>query len=64
MAESEIVFIVRELPEGGYGARAMAHSIFTQAESVDELCTMIDDAVRCHFEPESSVPFILVNLQK
>ena len=51
MAETEIIFTVSESPEGGYEARALGHSIFTQAETMDELKTMVQDAVRCHFEP-------------
>ena len=48
---SEIIFIVEESPEGGYEARAVGHSVFTEAETMDELKSMIQDAVRCHFEP-------------
>lgn len=51
MAENEIIFAVEESPEGGYEARALGHSIFTHAESLDELRMMVRDAVSCHFEP-------------
>jgi hypothetical protein len=50
MAESEIIFSVDESPEGGYEARALGHSIFTQADSLEELKTMIRDAVAAHFD--------------
>lgn len=50
MADSEIIFAVEELPEGGYEARALGHSIYTQADSLEELKGMVQDAVRCHFE--------------
>ncbi len=50
MKDSEIIFSVEESAEGGYEARALGHSIFTQAESMDELREMVRDAVRCHFE--------------
>ena len=46
----EIVFIVEESQDGGYFARSVNHSIFTQGDSIPELKTMINDAVRCHFE--------------
>ncbi|HAQ19900.1 MAG TPA: 2-oxoisovalerate dehydrogenase [Prolixibacteraceae bacterium] len=46
----EIVFIVEESQDGGYFARAVNHSIFTQGDTIPELKTMISDAVRCHFE--------------
>jgi hypothetical protein len=47
---AEIVFSVEESPEGGFEARALGHSIFTQAETVEELRVMVQDAVRCHFD--------------
>lgn len=50
MAESEIIFTVQDSPEGGFEARALGHSIFTQADSLDELKEMLRDAVRCHFD--------------
>lgn len=45
---SEIVFLVEEAPEGGFTARALGESIFTQAESFDDLREAVRDAVRCH----------------
>jgi len=50
MADSEVIFAVTESPEGGYEARALGHSIFTEADTLDELRTMVRDAVRCHFD--------------
>ncbi len=47
----EVIFVVEESPEGGYEARAVGHSVFVEAETLDELRTRIQDAVRCHFEP-------------
>ena len=52
MAESEIIFLVEESPEGGYEARALGYSIFTEADTMDELKEMVRDAVRCHFDDE------------
>ncbi len=49
MAETEIVFSVLESAEGGYEARALGHSIHTQAETLAELKEALKDAVRCHF---------------
>lgn len=48
--EKEIIFLVEEEAEGGYTAAALGHPIFTEAESLDKLKTMIQDAVNCHFE--------------
>lgn len=50
MAASEIIFIVDESPEGGYEARALGQSIYTQADTFDALKEMVRDAVHCHFE--------------
>jgi len=50
MRQSEIIFSVQESPEGGFQARALGFSIFTEADTLDELKTMIRDAVSCHFE--------------
>jgi len=34
---TEIIFLVEDDPEGGYVARALGESIFTQADSIQEL---------------------------
>lgn len=52
MTSNEIIFLVEEAPEGGYTARALGYSIFTEAETWDELKEAAQDAVRCHFEGE------------
>lgn len=46
---SEIIFSVEDAPEGGYTARAVGVSIFTEAETLDELRGAVRDAVDCHF---------------
>lgn len=53
---NEITFIVQEDEAGGFCARAVGHSIFTEADSREELEEMVRDAVRCHFEPEQPAP--------
>jgi predicted RNase H-like HicB family nuclease len=62
MTESEIIFNVQESPEGGYEARAPGHSICTQADTLDELRTMAQDAVRCHFGPDAGPRVIRLHL--
>ena len=47
---NELIFLVEEAPEGGYTARALGESIFTEADSLDEVEGKVRDAVRCHFE--------------
>ena len=48
--DSEIVFLVEPAPEGGYSARALGSSIYTDAETVEALHVQVRDAVRCHFD--------------
>ena len=47
---NEIIFTVQESEEGGYEAKAPSAPIFTEADSLDELRSMVRDAVECHFE--------------
>ena len=49
---NEIIFVVEDSPEGGYLARALGASIYTQAESVAALHERVRDAVRCHFDAD------------
>jgi hypothetical protein len=56
---TEIVFLVEEDSEGGYTARALGESIFTEAETWDELENAVRDAVVCHFDDEQDRPKVL-----
>ena len=47
---SEVIFLVEDALEGGYTAKALGYSIYTQADTWDELKDAIQDAVTCHFE--------------
>lgn len=58
MTESEIIFSVQESAEGGYEARALGHSIFTQADSMEELKRNVREAVQCHFD-EGQAPSVI-----
>ena len=49
-AMRELIFEVREAPEGGYTARALGESIFTEADDWTVLEGEIRDAVECHYE--------------
>ncbi len=33
----ELIFLVEDAPEGGYTARALGQSIFTEADTLEEL---------------------------
>jgi len=47
---NEMIFVVEEAPEGGFTARALGESIFTEADTLSELHAKVRDAVRCHFD--------------
>jgi hypothetical protein len=55
----EIIFVVEESPEGGYTARALGESIFTEGEDIAGLKKNILDAVRCHFEDPARRPKVV-----
>jgi len=48
----EVFFLVEEAPEGGFTAQALGHSIFTEADTWEELREAVEDAARCHFEED------------
>ena len=54
----EIIFQVRPSPEGGYEARALGYSIFTEADDWRQLKAMLRDAVKCHFD-EGEAPRVM-----
>ncbi len=54
----EVILLIEEAPEGGYTARALGHSIFTEADTWDELKAAIRDAVKCHFD-EDDLPDLI-----
>ena len=47
---NELIFVVEDAPAGGFIARALGASIFTEADTIVELHGKIRDAVRCHFD--------------
>jgi hypothetical protein len=57
-AGTEIIFLVEEAPEGGFTARALGESIFTEADGLRDLYDSVRDAVRCHFD-ESNHPRVI-----
>lgn len=48
----EIIFLIEESKEGGFEARALGYSIYTEAETYEEVKTAVRDAVYCHFEKD------------
>jgi hypothetical protein len=61
---NEIIFAVQESPEGGYEARALGFSIFTQAESLEKLKAAVRDAVSCHFGENQKPQVIRLHIVK
>ncbi len=61
---TEIIFLVTEAPEGGYTARALGESIFTEADEMESLRQMIRDAVNCHFEAGKAPKIIRLHFVK
>lgn len=54
---NEIIFVVEEALEGGYTARALGESIFTEADDLASLRMAIREAVDCHFEEHQKSEF-------
>ncbi|MCK6440335.1 MAG: 2-oxoisovalerate dehydrogenase [Planctomycetes bacterium] len=56
----EIIFQIEEDPiDGGYVAQALGHGITTQGDTLEELRSMIIDAVQCHFDKPEDIPAII-----
>ncbi len=60
--DTEIIFLVEESPAGGYEARALGHSIFTEADSFEALKKQVREAVHCHFEEDERPHLIRLHL--
>lgn len=60
MVKSEMIFMVEEDPEGGFTAKALGYSIFTQAETLEELKKNIKSALDCHFEKKEDISPVVV----
>jgi predicted RNase H-like HicB family nuclease len=58
-----LTFLVDQAEEGGYNARAETESIFTQADTLEELNLNISDAIKCHFDDDDERAFALKLLQ-
>jgi hypothetical protein len=55
----EIIFLVEERQEGGYQAKALGDAIFTEADTMIKLKSMVKDAVACHFAGNRLSPVLL-----
>ena len=45
-----MIFVVECAAEGGFSARALGASIFTEGADLDQLRENVRAAVRCHFD--------------
>jgi predicted RNase H-like HicB family nuclease len=59
---TEILFTVDEAPEGGFTARAVGHSIFTEADTLEELRQNVREAVECHFDDGAAPKLIRLHI--
>lgn len=59
---NEIIFLIEEAPEGGYTAKALGESIFTEADTWDELKKAVQEAVSCHFDEDKMPRMIRLHL--
>ena len=55
----EIIFVVEDDPDGGLTARALGVSIFTEADSMQDLKKAVIDALKCHYDSEDEIPRII-----
>ncbi len=61
---NENVFLVEESVEGGFEARALGYSIFTEGESLEVVKKAVIDAVRCHFDKDESPKIVRLHFVK
>ena len=54
--KNEIIFYVEESMDGGYEAKALGHSIYTEGDTIEELKNNIREAIQCHFENDTIHP--------
>ena len=60
----EIIFLVEEANEGGYQAKALDYSIFTDAETMDDLKVNVKEAIQCHFEEDEMPKMVRLHFVK
>lgn len=60
MNKAELVFEVREdETDGGYTARALGHSIFTEADTMEQLRANVREATEAHFDETMDAPEVI-----
>jgi len=61
---SEIIFLIEESEDEGYEAKALGFSIYTEAETLEELKENIRDALQCHFDKDEMPSIIRLHIVK
>jgi hypothetical protein len=61
---NEIIFVVEEAPEGGFTARALSASIFTEADTMEALRQQIRDALTCHYDDGDRPAIVRLHIVK
>jgi hypothetical protein len=61
---NEIIFVVEDSDEGGYTAKALGYSIYTEGETLDGLKESIRDAVKCHFDEKERPRIVRLHMVK
>ena len=57
---TEIIFeVCEDEADGGFNARALGFDIFTQGETLDEVRTMVKEAVASHFGDRADRPRVI-----
>ena len=51
-SKPEITFVVEQAGDAGFLARSVGDSIFTEAETFEQLREAVREAVDCHFDEE------------
>lgn len=58
----ELIFLIEDALEGGYTAKALGESIFTEGDTIEELKNNIREATICHFDDDKG--FKIIALQQ
>jgi hypothetical protein len=61
---TEIICIVEESAEGGFEAKAFDHSIYTEADTLEGIKSMVKDAVQRHFDEKDRPKLIRLHFVK
>jgi predicted RNase H-like HicB family nuclease len=61
---NEIIFLVEEALEGGYTAKALGESIFTEGDTMEAIKANIKESVECHFDEGNKPKLIRLHLVK